>query len=215
MKKTLKTFSLLAFIPTFLVGCSILPKEKTPSQPKPQIQEEQKATEEIETKKELSVDRVKTSIIGQWRSVDDEESELVFYNDESFFDLYNGDEVGDGNWTIRKDDQLGLLLEKTIDEDVSTYSILNINEDQLTMSYLARGNTLKFMRIGEEQAFNESGRAKAIEEVGLANPASVNCIEKGGTLEIKENEDGGQYGLCIFADGHSCEEWALFREECE
>ncbi len=49
---------------------------------------------------------------------------------------------------------------------------------------------------------------------GLANPASVNCGEKGGTLVIKELENGAQYGLCEFEDDQACEEWALFRGDC-
>ena len=48
----------------------------------------------------------------------------------------------------------------------------------------------------------------------LANPASVQCIEKGGTLRIERRPDGGQYGVCVFVDNYQCEEWALFRGEC-
>jgi putative hemolysin len=48
----------------------------------------------------------------------------------------------------------------------------------------------------------------------LANPASVYCIEKNGTLEIRESK-AGQRGVCIFQDGSECEEWAFFREECQ
>lgn len=48
---------------------------------------------------------------------------------------------------------------------------------------------------------------------GLANPASLNCTEKGGTLIIKENKVG-QYSICVFEDNRQCEEWALFRGEC-
>jgi putative hemolysin len=48
----------------------------------------------------------------------------------------------------------------------------------------------------------------------LANPASVNCVKKGGTLEIKTNGTGEQYGLCMFEDNMACEEWALFRGDC-
>jgi uncharacterized protein len=47
----------------------------------------------------------------------------------------------------------------------------------------------------------------------LANPASVNCEKKGGRLEIR-TEPAGQYGVCVFADGSRCEEWALFRGKC-
>ncbi|MBG0771877.1 MAG: DUF333 domain-containing protein [Anaerolineaceae bacterium] len=47
----------------------------------------------------------------------------------------------------------------------------------------------------------------------LPNPASVYCEEQGGTLDIRD-EDGGQVGYCIFADGSECEEWAFYRGEC-
>ena len=48
----------------------------------------------------------------------------------------------------------------------------------------------------------------------LANPASQNCVVKGGTLRIERRPDGGQYGVCVFVDNYQCEEWALFRGEC-
>ncbi|CAN5863043.1 hypothetical protein BH11PSE3_BH11PSE3_06140 [soil metagenome] len=48
----------------------------------------------------------------------------------------------------------------------------------------------------------------------LANPASVGCVDKGGTLRIERRPDGGQYGVCSFVDNYQCEEWALFRGEC-
>ena len=48
---------------------------------------------------------------------------------------------------------------------------------------------------------------------GLANPASENCTAQGGTLEIRHDAAGGAYGVCRFADGRQCEEWALFRDK--
>ncbi|MBN1180514.1 MAG: DUF333 domain-containing protein [Anaerolineae bacterium] len=48
----------------------------------------------------------------------------------------------------------------------------------------------------------------------MPNPASVYCEEQGGTLEIRTDASGGQYGVCVFADGSECEEWAFFRGEC-
>lgn len=47
----------------------------------------------------------------------------------------------------------------------------------------------------------------------LANPASVNCLQKGGKLEMRANKNG-QYGVCLFEDNRQCEEWALMRGEC-
>ena len=49
---------------------------------------------------------------------------------------------------------------------------------------------------------------------GMANPASVNCEKVGGTSKILKNPDGSEYGVCIFPNGTTCDEWALFRGEC-
>ncbi|MFA4820090.1 MAG: DUF333 domain-containing protein [Candidatus Aenigmatarchaeota archaeon] len=48
----------------------------------------------------------------------------------------------------------------------------------------------------------------------IDNPASVNCVDKGGTLEIQTLKGGEQIGYCILPNGTVCEEWALFRGEC-
>ncbi len=44
----------------------------------------------------------------------------------------------------------------------------------------------------------------------IANPASVFCIEQGGTLEIVDGETG-QVGYCTLPDGTRVEEWEYFR----
>jgi predicted secreted protein/putative hemolysin len=49
--------------------------------------------------------------------------------------------------------------------------------------------------------------------IGMPNPASVYCGQAGGTLEIKKDNSGNEYGMCTFSNGTSCEEWALFRNE--
>jgi putative hemolysin len=48
----------------------------------------------------------------------------------------------------------------------------------------------------------------------IPNPASENCIKKGGQLTIMKNGEGGEYGVCTFTDNMQCEEWALFRGDC-
>lgn len=50
--------------------------------------------------------------------------------------------------------------------------------------------------------------------VGLANPASTNCVEQGGQLMIETDGSGGQYGVCVFDDNRQCEEWAMMRGDC-
>lgn len=48
----------------------------------------------------------------------------------------------------------------------------------------------------------------------LANPASQNCLGKGGQVVIEKNPRGGAFGVCTFDDDRQCEEWALLRGEC-
>ncbi|MCW5733542.1 MAG: DUF333 domain-containing protein [Enhydrobacter sp.] len=54
----------------------------------------------------------------------------------------------------------------------------------------------------------------ALAQAQLANPASERCIQEGGSLQIEQRPDGGQFGVCVFSDNRQCEEWALFRVEC-
>jgi putative hemolysin len=56
--------------------------------------------------------------------------------------------------------------------------------------------------------------ASQSKNIGMPNPASVNCTKHGGTLKIETAKDGGQVGICIFPDGKQCEEWAFMRNEC-
>lgn len=48
----------------------------------------------------------------------------------------------------------------------------------------------------------------------LANPASQNCVTKGGKVVIETNPRGGQFGVCMFDDNMQCEEWAMMRGQC-
>ncbi len=49
--------------------------------------------------------------------------------------------------------------------------------------------------------------------VGMPNPASQYCEEQGGRVEIKQDAQGGEYGLCHLPDGRVLEEWTLFRSK--
>ena len=48
--------------------------------------------------------------------------------------------------------------------------------------------------------------------VGMANPASVYCVQRGGALEIVKGP-AGERGMCHLADGTAVEEWELFRRD--
>lgn len=47
----------------------------------------------------------------------------------------------------------------------------------------------------------------------MANPASIYCLDNGGSLETRENKNG-QYGVCLFEDNRQCEERAFYRGDC-
>jgi putative hemolysin len=49
----------------------------------------------------------------------------------------------------------------------------------------------------------------------MPNPAAVYCLENGGTLEVRKDQVGNEYGYCLFPDGSECDEWAYYRGECQ
>lgn len=64
---------------------------------------------------------------------------------------------------------------------------------------------------GQQQTQQPQQQAPA-QNAGLANPASVNCVQTlSGQLEIV-NTAQGQVGMCHLQDGRVCEEWTLFRD---
>lgn len=64
----------------------------------------------------------------------------------------------------------------------------------------------------ENTQTNTTQQITPSEKTGLVNPASVNCVNQGGKLDIvTEASSGGQIGICNFPDGRSCEEWDFFR----
>lgn len=54
----------------------------------------------------------------------------------------------------------------------------------------------------------------SVSNTQIANPASVYCYENNGTLEIRSDVQGNQYGICILANGTECDEWKYFRGGC-
>lgn len=71
-------------------------------------------------------------------------------------------------------------------------------------------NEDKLIELGIFEKEEEEGKN---DKQTIANPASVNCKDKGGNLIVKTGPLG-QYGVCEFEDGRQCEEWAFFREDC-
>ena len=61
---------------------------------------------------------------------------------------------------------------------------------------------------------NGDSNSNGANQIGMSNPASVYCGKMGGKTDIITKEDGSQYGMCVFADGTKCEEWAYYKGEC-
>jgi putative hemolysin len=61
---------------------------------------------------------------------------------------------------------------------------------------------------------NLRSRGQSSSRMLAADPASVNCIDNGGSQQMLHTVNGDQWAVCTFADGSACEEWALLRGEC-
>ncbi len=57
--------------------------------------------------------------------------------------------------------------------------------------------------------------ARGMASANMPNPASAYCEKHGGKLEIRKDQQGNEYGVCVFSDGSECEEWSFFRGECQ
>jgi putative hemolysin len=73
------------------------------------------------------------------------------------------------------------------------------------------GYKIPVVELQTNKPISEKGEER---NVGLANPASENCGFKKGSLEIRKNPGGSEYGVCVFAENKECEEWALYRGDC-
>ena len=51
----------------------------------------------------------------------------------------------------------------------------------------------------------------ATQALALANPASVFCAQRGGSVEIGHAPNGAETGTCVLRDGTRIDEWAYFR----
>ncbi|MDD5639223.1 MAG: hypothetical protein PHR47_00210 [Candidatus Pacebacteria bacterium] len=77
---------------------------------------------------------------GRWISLDDEKSEIEF-SGKKMIDYYQGQKVSEGSFTVN-----GEYLTVTSDGDEYKYSIVEVSNDSLVLTYLSRGNTLKYKR---------------------------------------------------------------------
>lgn len=90
------------------------------------------------------------SIVGKWQSVDDEKSVVVYSGDSTIIDFYDEQEMSTGTWSITTREDGVVLLTNTVDGERYEYSVVNVSTDSLELTYLARGNTLRYSRVVAE-----------------------------------------------------------------
>ena len=48
----------------------------------------------------------------------------------------------------------------------------------------------------------------------MPNPSAVYCVRLGYKYKTVLDDEGNQYGLCIFPDGDACRAWDFYRGKC-
>lgn len=87
-------------------------------------------------------------------------------------------------------------------------------------------NPLVYLAIGAGGLYlykrHQDKKARAKEQAAPAqlgapgpNAATAFCGVRGGVLEIRTDEQGRKYGVCVFPDGREVEQWAFYRGEAE
>lgn len=83
------------------------------------------------------------------------------------------------------------------------------------LSYYAK-SIFAVMLLGTVAACShthEESSTQRVRPLRIPNPASLYCVKKGGTLEIRHDSQKGQIGFCRLPDGVVVEEWTLFRQD--
>jgi hypothetical protein len=82
--------------------------------------------------------------LGKWVSLDDQNSEIEFVGTKKI-DYYQTQKVSEGNFVIDND-----YLIVTDEGEEYKYSIVKVSNEDLILTYLSRGNTLKYKRVVEK-----------------------------------------------------------------
>jgi len=91
-------------------------------------------------------------ILGRWQNIADTESVKVFDQDGTTEDVYANDTIRTGTWEIVDvisgigESPTGAFLRTVVEDEEFFYTIVSLSEEELELTYLARGNTLKFTR---------------------------------------------------------------------
>lgn len=82
------------------------------------------------------------------------------------------------------------------------------------LAVLAAALVLAACGDGKEDEAAQVPEGLLLNKKKFPNPAAVNCRDKDGITYIAKRPDGGEYGICLFATGGQCEEWAMVKGFC-
>ncbi|MEA2088697.1 MAG: DUF333 domain-containing protein [Patescibacteria group bacterium] len=94
-------------------------------------------------------------------------------------------------------------------DNIKQPTIVNINKEiicETNKDCVPENSLIGILYICEEK--------KCIER-SLNSPASSNCQEKKGTVDIRVDAKNVEYRVCVFSDNSECEEWKFFHNECK
>lgn len=91
---------------------------------------------------------VAAEIVGSWHSTDDPKASVVYRNDGTVSNFYDGAELSGGSWELTEGENGSVLIVRDGDTTYE-YVVLSVGTDGLVLSYTARGNTLAYTRIDE------------------------------------------------------------------
>ncbi len=105
---------------------------------------------------EADVATLSELIVGTWRSTDDASSEVVFNEDGTTVDVYDGEDLAQGTWDLAlgagtEYQDTGIVLTTTINGEEYRYLVWDLNEANLVLNYVERGNTLSYTRVEDVQ----------------------------------------------------------------
>lgn len=91
-------------------------------------------------------------ITGTWRSNDDASAEVVFNEDGTTADVYDGEEIAQGSWELAlgagsEYQDTGVVLTTIVNDQEYRYLVWDLNESDLVLNYVERGNTLSYTRV--------------------------------------------------------------------
>jgi len=86
-------------------------------------------------------------LTGTWQSIDDAKSVVRYTEDGTMADIYDGEELGSGTWSMKQGHRKSAMLTTMMNGEEYTYQIEELTESELIMIYMPRGNVLRYNKI--------------------------------------------------------------------